>query len=183
MRAVLHAFTLGHQTSEGVEFVGHRLPKNHLVGIRNPRRRHRTVAVWSAEEAIPGDERSVAPCRQTNLPADVEAQGVSRLEREGEPGGVAGQGGSVGGNRPRNNNFVVDGVDNNDPSTTGTLTPVIAEAVEEFTLLTNQFNAEYGHSTAGQFITTTRSGSNELHGRAWWYNQNRKSKCYNVIRD
>jgi hypothetical protein len=89
------------------------------------------------------------------------------------PGGVAGQGGSIGGNRPRNNNFVVDGVDNNDPSTTGTLTPVIAEAVEEFTLLTNQFSAEYGHSTAGQFITTTRSGSNVLHGRGWWYNQNR----------
>ena len=88
-------------------------------------------------------------------------------------GGVGGQGGSIGGNRPKNNNFVVDGVDNNDPSTTGTLTPVIADAVEEFTLLTNQFNAEYGHSTAGQFITTTKSGTNQLHGGGWWYNQNR----------
>jgi hypothetical protein len=89
------------------------------------------------------------------------------------PGGVGGEGGSIGGNRPRNNNFVVDGVDNNDPSTTGTLTPVIADAVEEFTLLTNQFNAEYGHSTAGQFITTTKSGTNDLHGGGWYYNQNR----------
>ena len=88
-------------------------------------------------------------------------------------GGVGGQGGSVGGNRPKNNNFVVDGVDNNDPSTTGTLTPVIADAVEEFTLLTNQFNAEYGHSTAGQFITTTKSGTSEFHGGGWWYSQNR----------
>src|SRR5688572_11255501 len=76
------------------------------------------------------------------------------------PGGVAGTGGSIGGNRPRNNNFVVDGVDNNDPSVTGPVSPVIAEAVEEFTLLTNQFSAEYGHSTAGQFITTTKSGTN-----------------------
>ena len=89
------------------------------------------------------------------------------------PGGVAGQGGSIGGNRPRNNNFVVDGVDNNDPSTTGALTPVIAEAVQEFTLITNQFSAEYGHSTAGQFITTTRSGGNQFHGGGWWYSQNR----------
>ena len=88
-----------------------------------------------------------------------------------------GQGGSIGGNRPRNNNFVVDGVDNNDPSITGTLTPVIAEAVAEFTLLTNQFNAEYGHSTAGQFIITTKSGSNDLHGRTWWYNQNRNTNA------
>ncbi len=89
------------------------------------------------------------------------------------PGGMAGRGGSVGGNRPRNNNFVLDGVDNNDPSVTGDLAPVISDAVSEFTLITNQFSAEYGHSTAGQFITTTRSGENELHGRGWWYSQNR----------
>jgi hypothetical protein len=89
------------------------------------------------------------------------------------PGGMAGSGGSIGGNRPRNNNFIIDGVDNNDPSLTGPQTPVIAEAVEEFTLLTNQFSAEYGHSTAGQFITTTKSGTNEYHGRGWWYSQNR----------
>ncbi|MFZ0427573.1 MAG: TonB-dependent receptor, partial [Acidobacteriota bacterium] len=88
-------------------------------------------------------------------------------------GGVAGQGGSIGGNRPRQNNFVVDGVDNNDPSVTGALAPVIQESVQEFTLLTNQFSAEYGHSTAGQFITTTKSGTNEFHGGGWWYLQNR----------
>jgi len=89
------------------------------------------------------------------------------------PGGMAGTGGSIGGNRPRQNNFVVDGLDNNSPSVTGPLAPVIAEAVEEFTLLTNQFTAEFGHSTAGQFITTLKSGSNDLHGRGWWFTQNR----------
>jgi len=91
-----------------------------------------------------------------------------------QPGGVAGTGGAIGGNRPRQNNFTVDGVDNNDVSVTGPVTSVIADAVSEFTLLTNQFSAEYGHSTAGQFIMTTKSGTNELHGRAWWYNQNRR---------
>ena len=90
-----------------------------------------------------------------------------------QSGGVAGTGGSIGGNRPRQNNFVVDGLDNNDPSVTGPLVNVIADAVEEFTLLTNQFTAEYGHSTAGQFITTTKSGTNEIHGRGWLYVQNR----------
>ncbi len=90
-----------------------------------------------------------------------------------QAGGVVGEGGSIGGNRPRNNNFTVDGVDNNDPSVTGSMSPVIQEAVEEFTLLTNQFSAEHGHSTGGQFITTTRSGTNDVHGRAWWYSQNR----------
>jgi len=90
-----------------------------------------------------------------------------------QSGGVVGTGGSIGGNRPRQNNFVIDGLDNNDPSVTGPLVDVIADAVEEFTLLTNQFSAEYGHSTAGQFITTTKSGTNEIHGRGWLYIQNR----------
>lgn len=89
------------------------------------------------------------------------------------PGGMAGTGGSIGGNRPRNNNFVIDGLDNNDPSVTGPVSPVIQDAVEEFTLLTNQFTAEYGHSTAGQFITVTKSGTNEYHGAGWWHVQNR----------
>jgi hypothetical protein len=90
-----------------------------------------------------------------------------------QPGGMAGQGGSIGGNRPRNNNFTVDGLDNNDPSVTGQNGPVLAEAIKEFTLLTNQFSAEYGHSTAGQFIITTESGTNSIHGKSWWYGQNR----------
>jgi hypothetical protein len=98
-----------------------------------------------------------------------------------QSGGVVGQGGSIGGNRPRQNNFVVDGVDNNDPSVTGSLAPVIQEAVEEFTLLTNQFSAEYGHSTAGQFITTTKTGTNEFHGGGWWYSQNRHTNALDTL--
>ena len=90
-----------------------------------------------------------------------------------QPGGVTGSGGVIGGNRPRQNNFVVDGLDNNDPSVTGPMVPVIQDSVAEFTLLTNQFNAEFGHSTAGQFVSTLKSGSNDFHGGAWGYVINR----------
>jgi hypothetical protein len=90
-----------------------------------------------------------------------------------QPGGVVGRGGVIGGNRPRQNSFVIDGVDNNDPSVTGPMTEVIADSVQEFTLITNQFNAEFGHSTAGQFVTTTKSGTNDMHGGAWGYVLNR----------
>jgi hypothetical protein len=88
-------------------------------------------------------------------------------------GGVLGEGGSVGGNRPHSNNFTIDGVDNNDVATTGSLQPVIQDAVAEFNLLTNQFSAEFGHSTAGQFNIITKSGTNGLHGSAFYYGQNR----------
>ncbi|MBI4468161.1 MAG: TonB-dependent receptor [Acidobacteria bacterium] len=90
-----------------------------------------------------------------------------------QAGGVLGVGGSIGGNRPRNNNFTIDGVDNNDVGVTGPLSPVIQDAVAEFSLLTNQFSAEYGHSTAGQFSIVTKSGTNSWHGGAQYYVQNR----------
>jgi hypothetical protein len=90
-----------------------------------------------------------------------------------QAGGLAGEGGSIGGNRPRNNSFTIDGVDNNDVSLTGSLQPVIQDAVSEFNLITNQFSAEYGHSTAGQFNIITKSGSNEFRGSAFYYGQNR----------
>jgi len=90
-----------------------------------------------------------------------------------QAGGVLGEGGSVGGARPRQNSFTIDGVDNNDVSVTGSLQPVIQDSVAEFNLLTNQFNAEFGHSTAGQFNIITKSGTNELHGSAFYYGQTR----------
>jgi hypothetical protein len=87
--------------------------------------------------------------------------------------GVTGQGGAVGGNRPRNNSFNLDGIDNNDISLTGPQIAPIQDAVKEFTILTNQFTAEFGHSSAGQFNTITKSGTNALHGDVWWYNINK----------
>ena len=68
---------------------------------------------------------------------------------------------------------MVDGLDNNLPSVTGPLASIIQDSVQEFTLLTNQFTAEFGHSAAGQFITVTKSGGNTMHGGGWWNIQNR----------
>jgi hypothetical protein len=95
-----------------------------------------------------------------------------------QAGGTAGEGGSVGGNRPRNNSFTLDGVDNNDSIVTGSVIQVIPEAVAEFTILTNQYSAEFGHSSAGQFNTVTKSGSNEFHGEVFYLNNN---KNYNAL--
>jgi hypothetical protein len=90
-----------------------------------------------------------------------------------QPGGVTGIGGSVGGTRPRDNNFVVDGVDDNNLNVTGPNSTVIPDAVGEFVLVTNQFNAEYGHSAGGQFILVTKTGTNNWHGSGEEYAQNK----------
>jgi hypothetical protein len=89
-------------------------------------------------------------------------------------GGIGqGTGPSVGGQRPMNNNFTIEGVDNNNKAVTGPLVYVPTEATEEFTLLSNQFSAEFGHSTGGQFNTIVKSGTNSVHGSLYEYLQNR----------
>jgi hypothetical protein len=67
-------------------------------------------------------------------------------------GGIGyGTGPAIGGQRPTNNNFMIEGIDNNNRSTTGPATNVSNEAVSEFSLQQNQFSADFGHSTGGQF--------------------------------
>jgi hypothetical protein len=84
-----------------------------------------------------------------------------------------GTGPSVGGTRPRANNFTVDGVDNNNRANTGALAAVPNDATQEFTFLQNQFGSEFGHSSGGQFNVLVKTGSNELHGSLYEYFQNR----------
>ena len=84
-----------------------------------------------------------------------------------------GMGPSVGGQRPRDNNFEVEGVDNNNKTVTGSLISVPPEAVENFTLISNQFNSDFGHSSGGQFSTTVKSGTNDFHGQLYEYFRNR----------
>jgi hypothetical protein len=89
-------------------------------------------------------------------------------------GGVGvGTGPSVGGQRPRNNNFTIEGVDNNSGSVTGPLVGVPNDAVAEFTFMQNQFGADFGHSSGGQFNQVVKSGTNQFHGAAYEYFENR----------
>jgi len=87
--------------------------------------------------------------------------------------GVLGEGGSIGGARPRLNSFNIDGVDDNRVDVTGHSSDVIPEAVADFNLVTNMFSAELGHSAGGQFNVVTKSGTNNVHGSLWGFVNNR----------
>jgi carboxypeptidase family protein len=114
----------------------------------------------------------------TDLPIAAQGLGVLNLSLlqagVSTSGGVgAGTGPAVGGQRPRDNNFTIEGVDNNNKSVTGPLVIVPNDAVQEFSALSNQFSPEFGHSNAGQFNTVVKTGTNDIHGRAFAYFQNR----------
>jgi hypothetical protein len=120
------------------------------------------------------NERQVVELAQTS----VGAAGVNNLAliapNVSSSGGVGvGTGGAVGGQRPRNNNFMLDGIDNNDKSVTGPQSYISPEEVAEFSLLQNQFSAEFGRSNGGQFVTVTKSGTNDYHGSFYGFFRNR----------
>jgi hypothetical protein len=134
----------------------------------------------------------------TNLAKGFSAQQVTDLAQTGTGAGIynlaliapnvstsggvgVGTGGSVGGQRPRNNNFVVDGIDNNDKSVTGPQVYISPDSVAEFSLLQNQFSAEFARSTGGQFITITKSGTNQYHGTAYGNFRNRRLNALDTL--
>jgi hypothetical protein len=112
------------------------------------------------------------------LGGDVKEFAVLAPGTTTQQGGVLGSGGSIGGTRPRFNGFNIDGVEDNKLDTNGPTQPVIQESVAEFTLLTNQFSAEYGHSAGGIFNIVTKSGTNDWHGAGWGYNRNRNYDAF-----
>jgi len=74
---------------------------------------------------------------------------------------------TVNGSRERNNNFLLDGVDNNDTSVPGIPDGVLGanpDSTEEFRVITNNFNAEYGRNTGAIIDVVTKSGTNMFHG-------------------
>jgi len=84
-----------------------------------------------------------------------------------DPGSV-----SVNGGRTRANNFSVNGGDANDQFVnTPTIEPV-PDAVEEFRVITNTFDAEYGRNSGSVVNVITKSGGNAFHGNIYEYFRN-----------
>jgi hypothetical protein len=84
-----------------------------------------------------------------------------------DPGSV-----SVNGGRTRANNFNVNGGDANDQFVnTPTISPT-PDAVEEFRVITNTFDAEYGRNSGSVVNVITKSGGNTFHGNLYEYFRN-----------
>ena len=126
------------------------------------------------QQTYTAKEVSDLPISATNpLNLSFLAPGVTSTGGLGE-----GSGPSIAGQRSRNNSFTVDGADNNNKNVTGQLVNVQDDAVAEFVLLQNVFNAEFGHSNGGQFNIAMKSGTNNYHGAVFEYFQNRNLNAF-----
>lgn len=83
---------------------------------------------------------------------------------------VTGQGTfAAAGQRSRNNNYMIDGSDNNDISVTIATSQVVPEAVAEFQVQTNAYSVEFGRNSGAQVNVITKSGTNLFRGEGWEY--------------
>ncbi|MFN7919725.1 MAG: carboxypeptidase regulatory-like domain-containing protein [Bryobacteraceae bacterium] len=94
-----------------------------------------------------------------------------------QPGRRIGGAININGNRPLQNNFLLDGVDNNSNATSfrGERVDVIrpsVDAVAEFKVQTNAFSAEFGRSAGGAVNVTIKSGTNQFRGTLWEFFRN-----------
>ncbi len=81
---------------------------------------------------------------------------------------------SINGQRERNNNFLVDGTDNNDaavPGIGGGISSLNPDATQEFRVITNNFLPEFGRNSGAIIDVVTRSGTNQFHGDAYEFNR------------
>jgi hypothetical protein len=83
---------------------------------------------------------------------------------------------SISGGRPQQNSYRLDGVSLND-YTNGGPGSVLGgtlgvDAIEEFSVLTADYSAEYGRTSGGVISAVTRSGTNEFHGSAYEFLRN-----------
>jgi Carboxypeptidase regulatory-like domain len=79
---------------------------------------------------------------------------------------------SVNGGRTRANNFSVNGGDANDQFVNTPTVQPTPDSVEEFRVITNTFDAEYGRNSGSVVNVITKSGSNKLHGDVYDYFRN-----------
>jgi len=77
---------------------------------------------------------------------------------------------SIDGARDRNNNFQLDGTNNNDPGVPGSgLLTLNPDSTQEFRIISNNYLPEFGRNSGSVIDIITRSGTNDFHGDAYYF--------------
>ncbi len=104
---------------------------------------------------------------QLNLLVPGANQGVKGSQNQTQGGSI-----SVNGAREQANNFLLDGVDNNDLAINQYSVAISTEAIQEFKVQASTYTAEFGRSGGAQVNIATKSGTNQFHGVLYEYLRN-----------
>ncbi len=105
----------------------------------------------------------------TAQPGAVVMTGVATTPPSGDanPGNL-----SISGQREDSNGFRVNGADVEEDVNMGTSIVPNLDAIDSFRVLTSNFDAEYGNSSGGQVLVTTKAGTKQWHGSAFEFLRN-----------
>jgi hypothetical protein len=149
-----------------------------------------TVTVLEAAPLVKTDSSEVGEVVQQKAVQDLPLNGRNYVQlvfltagvTTGQQGGnIEGSGAFVqrgtgsfnaNGQRGQNNNFMVDGIDNNESWINTTILQPSVEATREFKVYTANAPAEFGRASGGMVNVQIRSGSNDFHGSAFEYLRN-----------
>jgi len=129
-------------------------------------------------EDLPLNGRDFAQLARLN--PGVASSGGGGGQQGGE-GGVSGF--SSNGQRSTSNNFLVDGVDNNDYFGGQAAQIPSIDSIQEFEVQTNTFSAEYGRNSGSVVNLVTKSGTNQLHGSVYDFFRNDVLDARNFFND
>lgn len=82
-----------------------------------------------------------------------------------------GVGFSINGQRETGTDILLDGVENVGVFTVNAGQSVPIDSIQEFSIITNNFGAEYGRASGGVVNVDSKAGTNDIHGSAWEYNR------------
>ena len=119
---------------------------------------------------IPLANRSVLDLAVTAANVSGDAGSEDPDVTSGQP--VPGFNLSVGGGRPGSTAILADGVNNTGVGLARSVVSFTPETVQEFTVQTSAYSAEYGQTGGGTINITTKSGTNRFNGVALWYHRN-----------
>ncbi len=107
--------------------------------------------------------------QSSQQPNAVVMSGATTVPPSGDlnPGNL-----SVSGQRETSNGFSVNGSNVEEDFNNGTAVVPNLDSIQDFKVLTSNFDAEYGNFSGGQVLVNTKSGSNKLHGSAFEFLRN-----------
>jgi hypothetical protein len=126
--------------------------------------------------ALPLNGRNFAQLALLN--AGVAAFGGGGGQQGGE-GGISGY--SSSGQRSSSNNFMVDGIDNNNYQAGSVSQLPSVDSIQEFQVQTNNYSAEYGRNSGSVVNLVTKSGTNQLHGSLYEFLRNDAFDAQNLF--
>jgi hypothetical protein len=106
------------------------------------------------------------------VPNAYAAQAPEMGNREVGGGDLNSGNQSINGNREAANGFMINGANVEEGKNNGTAAIPNLDSIEEFRIITNNFDAEYGNYSGGQVNVVTKSGSNAFHGDAFEFLRN-----------